>query len=70
VQFIDGSAFADKEVQLISIKAGNDIFHIEHEFLIDIVHHQLIRNFSVSSDIESPRTIEILGLSCFSSRKS
>jgi hypothetical protein len=66
VQFIDGSAFKDTELGSILIEAGNDIFHVEHEFLIDIVHHKLIHKFSVSSDIEIPRTIEILGSSCFS----
>jgi hypothetical protein len=70
VQFIDGSAFGNMELTSISIEAGNDIFHMEHEFLIDIVHHKLIRNFSVSSNIEIPRTIAILGSSCFSDCKS
>jgi hypothetical protein len=61
---MNGSAFEDTEFESISIEAGNDVFHVEHEFLIDIVHHKLIRNFSVSSNLEIPRTIEILGLSC------
>jgi hypothetical protein len=65
VQFIDDSAFAGVKLDSISIEAGNDVFYVEHEFLIDIVHHKLIHNFSVSSDIEIPRTIEILGSSCF-----
>jgi serine/threonine protein kinase len=66
VQFIDGSAFESTKLNSISIEARNDIFDIEHEFLIDIAHHKLIRNFSISSDIEIPRTIAILGSSCFS----
>jgi hypothetical protein len=70
VQFINGSAFESTQLNSISIEAGNDIFHIEHDFLIDILHHKLIRNFSISSHIEIPRTIEILGSSCFSSCKS
>jgi predicted transcriptional regulator len=70
VQFIDGSAFENTELKSISIEIGNDIFHMEHEFLIDIVHHKLIRNFSVSSKIEIPRTIQVLGSSCFSYCKS
>jgi hypothetical protein len=70
VQFIDGSAFADVKLDSISIEAGNDIFHVEHEFLLDLVHHKGIRHFSVSSHIEIPRTIEILGSSCFSYCKS
>jgi hypothetical protein len=65
VQFIDGSPFESTKLYLISIEAGKDIFHVEHEFLIDIVHHKLIRNFSISSKIEIPRTIEILGSRCF-----
>jgi hypothetical protein len=70
VQFIDGSAFEDTTLNSISIEAGNDVFRVEHEFLIDIVHHRLIRNFSFSSDIEIPRTMEMLGSSCFSSCES
>jgi hypothetical protein len=66
MQFIDGSAFEDMELKSIPIEAGNDIFHTEHEFLIDIVHHKLIRNFSVSSKIEILRIIKILGSSSFS----
>jgi hypothetical protein len=69
VQFIDGSAFENTKLNSILIEAGNDIFHVEHEFLLDIVHHKLIRNFSISSKIEIPRTIEILGSSCFSHYK-
>jgi hypothetical protein len=65
VQVIDGYAFVGVKLDSISIEAGNDIFHIEHEFLIDIVHHKLIRNITISSDVEIPRTIEILGSSCF-----
>jgi hypothetical protein len=72
VRFIDGSAFAQTKLESISvlIEAGSDIFHIEHEFLIDIVYHKLIHNFSVSSNIEIPRTIEILGSSCFAECQS
>jgi hypothetical protein len=70
VQFIDGSAFQSTELNYISIEAGNDIFSVEYDFLIDIVHHKLIRNFSISSNIEIPRMIEILGSSSFSSCKS
>jgi hypothetical protein len=70
VQFIDGSAFAGVKLDSILIEAGKDIFHIEHEFMIDIVHYKLIRNFSVSSNIEIARTIKILGSSCFASCES
>jgi hypothetical protein len=67
VQFIDGSAFELTKLQSFSIEAGSDIFQIEHEFLIDIVHHKLIRNFSGSSNIALLRMIEILGSLFFSS---
>jgi hypothetical protein len=49
----------------ISIEAASDIFDVEHAFLIDIVHHRLIQSLSVSSHIETPLTIKILGSSCF-----
>jgi hypothetical protein len=70
VQFIDGSAFADKKLKSILIESGNDLFRVEDEFLIDIVHHTLIHSFSNSSDIDIPRMIEMLGSSCFESCKS
>jgi hypothetical protein len=54
----------------ISIESGNEIFVIENDFLIDVVHHKLIRNFSTSSSIEIGRNIEILGSNCFSSCES
>jgi hypothetical protein len=69
VHFIDGSAFSDVKLDSVLIEAGNDIFHLEHKFLIAIIHHKLIRNFSVSSKIEIPRTIEILCSLCFSECK-
>jgi hypothetical protein len=50
----------------ISIELGNEIFVIEHDFLIDVVHHKLIRNFSKLSSIEIGSNIEILGSNCFS----
>jgi hypothetical protein len=50
----------------ISIESGNECFVIEYEFLIDIIDHILIRNFSTSSNVEIPSNIEILGSSCFS----
>jgi hypothetical protein len=48
VQFIDGSAFAETKLDSVSVEAGSDIVHVKQEFLIDIVHHKLIRNFLVS----------------------
>jgi hypothetical protein len=67
VRFIDGSAFVGVTLSSIAIEPGNDRFVIENELLIDIVDHKLIRNFSKSSEIEIPSSIEILGSSCFSS---
>jgi hypothetical protein len=61
VQFIDGSAFVDVTLSSISIESGNQIFVIENDFLIDVFHQKLIRNFSTSSVIEIGRNIEILG---------
>jgi hypothetical protein len=66
VQFIDSSAFINASISSISIESGNELFVIENQFLIDIVHHRLIRNFSGSSNIEIGSDIEILGLFCFS----
>jgi hypothetical protein len=54
----------------ISIESGNDIFVIEHDFVIDVPHHKLIRNFSESSTIEIGRNTEILGSNSFSYCKS
>jgi hypothetical protein len=65
VQFIDGSAFIDVTLSSISIESGNKIFVIEKDFMIDIVDHKLIRNFSKSSTIEIGRNIEILGPKSF-----
>jgi hypothetical protein len=70
VQFIDGSAFINVTLLSISIESGNEIFVIEHDFLIDILHHKLIRNFSKSSSIEIGMNIEIVGTNCFSNCES
>jgi hypothetical protein len=66
VQFIDGSAFILLSLSSISIESGNEYFVVENDFLIDVIHHKLIRNFSDSSNIEITSDIEILGSSCFS----
>jgi hypothetical protein len=66
VQFIDGSAFLDVTLSSISIESGNKIFVVEQDFLIDVLHHKLIRNFSTSWNIEICSDIEILGSDCFS----
>jgi hypothetical protein len=70
VQFIDGSAFLGVTLSSISIEPGNEIFVIEKDFLIDVVDHKLIQNFSTSSAIEIGRNIEIVGSRCFYNCKS
>jgi hypothetical protein len=70
VEFIDGSAFVGVTLSSIAIESGNEIFVIENDFLIDIVHHKLIRNVSGSSEIDLAKTIEILGSHSFSSNQS
>jgi hypothetical protein len=49
----------------MSIESGNEIFVVEQDFLIDVVHHKSIRNFCTSSQIDVATNIEILGSSCF-----
>jgi hypothetical protein len=70
VQFIDGSAFCHVKLSSCEIESGDDRFVFEHEFLIDILDHKLIHNFSNSSDITIPFSIQILGPSCFSECRS
>jgi hypothetical protein len=70
VQFIDGSAFIGVLELSITIESGNEIFIIENGFLIDVLHHKLIRNVSASSEFEISSRIEILGSKCFSDCKS
>jgi hypothetical protein len=66
VQFIDDSAFIGGNLPSISIESGNDIFAIEKDFPIDVVHHKLIQNFSKWSEIEIGRNSEMVSSSCFS----
>jgi hypothetical protein len=54
----------------ISIETGNEIFVLENDFLIGVLHHTLIRDFSEQWAIEIGRTIEILGSDSFSNCKS
>jgi hypothetical protein len=70
VQFIDGSALCGVKLSSWDIESGNDTFVIEHEFLINFLDHELICNFSNSSDTTIPSSIEILGPSCFRLCKS
>jgi hypothetical protein len=66
VRFINGCAFVQAHLSSISLEAGHDPLVIENDFLIDIVDHRLIRNFSRSCHIEIMITVEIVGSSCFS----
>jgi hypothetical protein len=70
VQFIDGSAFVNVTLSSISIESGNGIILIEKDFLILVLNHKLIRNFSELSTIEIGRNIKMLGSFCFSYCKS
>jgi hypothetical protein len=66
VQFIDSSAFCGVDLTSSSIESGNERFVIEIDFVLDIIHHKLIRHFAKLSDVVIPPNIEILGASCFS----
>jgi hypothetical protein len=70
VQFIDGSAFISDSFRFISIESGNEYFVVENDFLIDIVNHKLIRDFSNSPSVQIGYDIEIVDSSCFSDSKS
>jgi hypothetical protein len=70
VRFLDGSAFDGVRLCSCSIKSENQQFVVYKDFLIDIVNHILIHNFSTSPHIEIPWDVEILGSSCFSEYES
>jgi hypothetical protein len=65
VRLIDGSAFHGVKASSIWIESGNERFVLREDFLIDIVDHKLIHNFSSSSSVIIPCDIEILDSSCF-----
>jgi hypothetical protein len=65
-----GTFFTPCILSSISIESGSERFVIENDFLIDILDHKLIRDFSKSPTIEIGMNIEILGSKCFSSCKS
>jgi hypothetical protein len=60
-QSIDGSAFSFMDLSNCLIESENQRFVSENCFLIDVVDHKLIRNFSSSSDVEIASNIAILG---------
>jgi hypothetical protein len=68
--FIEGSIFVRTNCECLSIEAGHNRFAFNPDFLIDVIDHRLIRNFSSSSNIIICSDIEILGSSCFESCQS
>jgi hypothetical protein len=70
IRSIDGSAFLFVTLSSISIESGNDVFVLKNDFLIDVLDHKLIRNFSSSSKVEIANDIGILGSHCFYGCKS
>jgi hypothetical protein len=64
-EFSDSTDFINVRLSSISIKSGNEYFVVVKEFLIDVIDHRLIRNFSRASHVEIPSPIEILGSNCF-----
>jgi hypothetical protein len=52
IQFIDGSAFIAVALSSIAIESGNNMFVIEQDFLIDVLHQKLTRYFSISSELK------------------
>jgi hypothetical protein len=62
---IEGSAFCDANLSKCLIDTGNRRFVFDNQFLIDVVDHKLIRNFSKSPNLEISSNVEILGSSCF-----
>jgi hypothetical protein len=70
VQFIDGSAFIGIKQNYVSIESGQKRFAISKKFLVDIIDHRLIRNFSSLSCVTILSDIEIFGSNCFSFCKS
>jgi hypothetical protein len=65
VQSIDGSAICGVNLSNYFIECCNQRFVFDKTFLLDVVGHRLIHNFSRSSHITIPHNIEILGSSCF-----
>jgi hypothetical protein len=70
VRVIDGSAFEGPMLPFLSIDNGNEIFAHENDLLIDVVGHQLIRNFSGFSTVHVSGSIEVFGSSCFAGCRS
>jgi hypothetical protein len=65
VRWIAGSAFTNLAMSSVFIEKGNPTFEFRDDFLIDAIHHKLIRDFSNSRLREIPDEIEILGVSTF-----
>jgi hypothetical protein len=69
VRSTDGSTFCGVPLSTCLIESDNRRVAFENAFLIDVVDHKLMRDFSMSSHITLPYAIEILSSSCFSECK-
>jgi hypothetical protein len=65
VEFIDGSAFANCEIESFVVAEENRHFRVVGSFLLDFNHSRLVRYFGSDSEIVIPDFIQILGDSCF-----
>jgi hypothetical protein len=65
IQFLDGSALASSLILFCQIENGNERFVMETAFLIDPIDHKLIPTFSISSHVDIPGHIAILGRPSF-----
>jgi hypothetical protein len=70
VEIIDGSAFSYCEGLLISIEEGSEHLAVDGYFLQSFDGSILIRYFGGEDIVCIPRTVEIIGSSCFSYCKS
>jgi hypothetical protein len=61
LRFINKYSFSYVKLSLYLIRDGNDRFVFQQDFLMDVIDQKLIRNFSSSSNIEIPSSIEVLG---------
>jgi hypothetical protein len=65
VELIDGSAFEGTSIQSISIDSANTHLLLERDFLVNGSRSKAIRFVSHSKEVVVPRTITVLGKSCF-----
>jgi hypothetical protein len=65
VDFIDGSAFVNCELQAIAIDPNNHYFSVDRDFLMDSSRCCLVRYLGASQDVHIWKEVVILGKSCF-----